>query len=85
MLTEFPVVVSLYHIHPLLFYFNEMGGTELYLLKVMGYGDAESPGWLCNSVMLELVEDAICRKLGFQLTFWCQNYFFNFSTPVYKM
>ena len=35
MLTEFPVVVSLCHIQPLLYYYNEMGGTELYVLKVM--------------------------------------------------
>lgn len=66
MLTEFPVVVSLFHVHHLLYYFNEMGGTELYLLKVMGYGSTESPGWLHNSVMLELVQNAICRTLGFK-------------------
>ena len=72
MLTEFSVVLCLSHIHPLMCSFNQMGGAELYWLKVIGMMVLNlqfllPESWLCNTVMLELVQDAVCRTLGFKL------------------
>jgi hypothetical protein len=72
MLTEFAVVVGLSRVHPLLYYFNQMGGAKLYWLKVIGMAVVNlqvlvPEGWLCNTVMLELVHDAICGTLGLKL------------------
>jgi hypothetical protein len=49
-----------------------MGGNELHWLKVIGMAVLNlqvllPDGWLCNTVMLELVQDAVCRTMGFKL------------------
>jgi len=46
---------------------------------------SDNPVSITSGYLLNANLECCCYHLKSLLTFWCQNYFFNFSTPVYKM